>query len=308
MSVAAAAVGRDHEALGLGVTLLSHRPPPSADRIDREAGGVVVRADADPADIVGDVVDAVRHGAAQLAIDEIMNIDAFRCSFGLPFPAVVLEIAHQFLLFRIHRNDGFVRRQERRGLRVDVLKLRVAIDVLAAFSCLVVRLQAVAHAAQKVADNRRANLMTLLRQLGHEVTQAAGCPQQRLRRIAPRRGLDKALEIDRKSGILGYQFFFTSSALIADTAGWSRNIVANIGKSVINRRPRQSADAGHQTDPAVSQRTCFKCNKAPTALFVQNRGHLPIALPCLTHLTSPNHATTLRPVIPPCESRLEIIL
>ena len=43
--------------------------------------------------------------------------------------------------------------------------LRVAIDVLAAFSCLVVRLQAVAHAAQKLADNRRANLMTLLRQL-----------------------------------------------------------------------------------------------------------------------------------------------
>jgi hypothetical protein len=42
------------------------------------------------------------------------------------------------------------------------LKLRIAIDVLAAFSCLVVRLQAVAHAVQKVADNCRANLMTLV--------------------------------------------------------------------------------------------------------------------------------------------------
>ena len=62
--VAAAAVGRDHQALGCRMTLLPHRPPPSADRIDREAGGVVVRADADPADIVGDVVHAVRHGAA----------------------------------------------------------------------------------------------------------------------------------------------------------------------------------------------------------------------------------------------------
>src|SRR6201982_899283 len=115
-----------------------------------------------------------------------MNVDELRPAWATPFPAVVLEIAHQFLLLRVDRYDRFVRRQERRGLRVDILKLRVAIDVLAAFSCLVVRLQAVAHAAQKVADNRRANLMTLLRQLGHEVTQAAGRPQQWLHRSPPR--------------------------------------------------------------------------------------------------------------------------
>src|ERR1700740_3603381 len=86
-----------------------------------------------------------------------MNVDELRPALATPFPAVVLEIAHQFLLLRVDRYGRFVRRKERRGLRVDVLKLRVAIDVLAAFSSLVVRLQAVAHAAQKVADNRRAN-------------------------------------------------------------------------------------------------------------------------------------------------------
>src|ERR1700739_748065 len=63
IAVAAAAVGGDHQALACRMTLLPHRPPPSADRIDREAGGVVVRADADPADIVGDIVHAVGHGA-----------------------------------------------------------------------------------------------------------------------------------------------------------------------------------------------------------------------------------------------------
>ena len=202
IAVAAAAVGGDHQALGLGMALLSHRPPPSADRVDGEAGGVVIRADADPADIVVDVVDAVRHGAAQLGIDEVMNVDELGPAFAAPFPAVVLEIAHQFLLFRVDRDDRLVRRQERRGLRVDVLKLRVAIDVLAAFSCLAVGLQAVAHAAQKIADNRRANLVTLLRQLLHQVTQAAGRPQQRLHRIAPRHRLDQALEIDHEGRIL----------------------------------------------------------------------------------------------------------
>ncbi|MGL9621603.1 hypothetical protein QRQ56_26695 [Bradyrhizobium sp. U531] len=94
-----------------------------------------------------------------------MNVDELRPALATPFPAVVLEIAYQFLLLRVDPYDRFVRRKERPGLRVDELKLRVAIDVLAAFSGLVVRLQAVADAAQKLADNSRANLMTLLRQL-----------------------------------------------------------------------------------------------------------------------------------------------
>jgi hypothetical protein len=236
-----------------------------------------------------------------------MNIDEFRRSFGSPFPAVVLEIAHQFLLFRIYRNDRFVRSQECLGLRVDVLKLGVAIDVLVAFSCLAVRLQAIAHAAQKIADHRRANLVPSLRQLPDEVTQATGCPQQRLGRIAPRRGLDQPLEIDRKSWILKC-LLLTSSAPLADTSGRSRNVVTNIGKSTINRRSRKSANPRHQTDAAVSQCSRFQRDKAPAALLVQNSGHLPIALPCFTRRTSPNHAATLRRVIPPCESRHEILL
>jgi hypothetical protein len=86
-------------------------------------------------------------------------------------------------------------RQERFGLRIDVVKLHVAIDVLAAFSRLAVGLQAVAHVAQKIPDHRRANLVPLLRQLLRQVTQAASGPQQRLGRIAPRHRLDQALEI-----------------------------------------------------------------------------------------------------------------
>ena len=261
----------------------------------------MIGADADPSDIVGDVVDAVGHGAAQLGIDEIVNVDQLWRSFWTPFPAVVLEIAHQFLLFRIDRYDRFVRSQERLGLRVDVLKLGVAIDVLAAFSRLAVRLQAIAHVAQKIADNRRANLVPFLRQRLHEVTQAAGRPQQRLHRVAPRHRLDQALEIDHKGGILGC-LPLAAAALLADPSGRSRNLVANVRKSVINRRSRQPADPGHQTDPAASQRLRFQGDKAPPALFIQNRRHLPISLPRGTRLRRSNHAATLRRCIPLCES------
>src|ERR1019366_5396594 len=77
------------------------------------------------------------------------------------------------LLFCINRNDWLVRRQKRLGLGIDVIKLRVAIDVLAAFSCLAVRLQAIAHAAQKVADDRRAGRMPFVRQLVREINREA---------------------------------------------------------------------------------------------------------------------------------------
>ncbi len=80
----------------------SHRAPPSTDRINREAGGVVVGANADPPDIVRDVIDAVGNSAAQLGVDKIMNPDQFGPAFWAPLAAIVLEIAHQFLLFRIH--------------------------------------------------------------------------------------------------------------------------------------------------------------------------------------------------------------
>jgi hypothetical protein len=66
---------------------------------------------------------------------------------------------------------------------------------------------------------------------------------------------------------------------------------------VINCRTRQSAQPGHQADPAASQRRRFQGDKAPTALFIQNGCHLPIALPCGARLRGSNHPATLRRVI-----------
>src|SRR5579862_1562965 len=133
------------------MTFLSHRAPPSVDRTDRKAGGVMIGAHADPSDIVRDVIHAVWNSAAQLRINKIMNFDQFGCAVWSPLAAVVLEIAHQFLLFRVNRNDRFLRSKERLLLPIDLLKLGVAIDVLVSFARLAVGLQAIAHAAQKIA-------------------------------------------------------------------------------------------------------------------------------------------------------------
>jgi alpha-beta hydrolase superfamily lysophospholipase len=93
-NVAAAAIGSNHQAAGLRIAILSHRPPPAANRLHGEAGGIVIGAHTHPALVIGDVINSVRNGAAQFWIDKVVHIDCFRRSLGMSFPTVVFVIAH----------------------------------------------------------------------------------------------------------------------------------------------------------------------------------------------------------------------
>lgn len=77
-AVRSAAIRRDHEPLGVRVALLPHHAPPTADGVDRERRGIVIDAHADPTFVVGDIVDAIGHGAPEVAVDEVMNTHFFR--------------------------------------------------------------------------------------------------------------------------------------------------------------------------------------------------------------------------------------
>jgi hypothetical protein len=164
IAVAAPAIGRDHELGRIGMTFAPHGLPPAANRMDGKACRVVIGADAHPAQVVGDVVDTIGHCAGKLGIDEVVNIDQIRLALGTPLPTVVLEIAHQFLLFRINRDDGLVRGQEPLGVAVDVAELRVTIDVSATFFDFAVGLKTVAQPVQKLAHHRGRDLVSLLGQ------------------------------------------------------------------------------------------------------------------------------------------------
>jgi hypothetical protein len=115
-----------------------------------------------------------------------------------------------------------------------------------------------------------ANALTRLRKLR---------PQQRLHRIAKRPRLDQALEIGLESGVRD-ALALASCARLADPPERSRNVVVDVREPVIDRRSCQPTDAGHQADPAATQRLRFQRNKAPTTLFIQNGGHLAIAPTC----------------------------
>jgi hypothetical protein len=61
-------------------------------------------------------------------------------------------------------------------------------------------------------------LLSLLRQLLHQITQAARGPQQRLQRVPSRCGRDRTFEIVQKSWILE-RLLLAPTADLADTSG-----------------------------------------------------------------------------------------
>jgi len=88
--VRAASVGGDQQPGGAGVDGVAGGSPPRADGVDREGGGVVVGADADPSGVRGQFVDPVGVGLAQFLVDEVVDFDWLRRPGRAPLGPVVL--------------------------------------------------------------------------------------------------------------------------------------------------------------------------------------------------------------------------
>src|SRR6516164_4958618 len=106
-------------------------PPPIPNRRHRELCGVTVHAYTHPAFIASRVVDPVGNPLAQFLVLEIMDAHAFRLTLGLPLSSPVFEISDQFLFLRIHRNHRLPAFLELAAAPTQILKLLVAIGVLA---------------------------------------------------------------------------------------------------------------------------------------------------------------------------------
>ena len=72
-AVTAAAVGGDQQSTGLRIAGATHAVPPATDRIDCEAGGIVVDADTHPSRVAGDVIDPIRHGATKFRDQKVVH-------------------------------------------------------------------------------------------------------------------------------------------------------------------------------------------------------------------------------------------
>src|SRR5207249_1688662 len=104
VTVAAASVRSDQQLVSTRKPLAAHALPPAANGPRREVGRVVMNPNTHPPLIVYHVVDTVGNGFTQLRVFEVMHPDFFGLALGLPRLPWILEIAQQFLLFRIHRH------------------------------------------------------------------------------------------------------------------------------------------------------------------------------------------------------------
>jgi len=237
-AVAAAAIGGDQQTAHLGVTRPSHALPPAPNGVDGEAGGVVVDADAHPAGVAGDVVDAIRHGAAEFGDLEVMHAHRLGVAFRAQLSASVLEIVDQFLFLGIDRDRGFARFEGRRHLGVDVIELRVAVGCLAALAGLAVALQAVVERSQQIGDDVVADTMAHCPQRLGQIAQAAAGPQQRRLRIAARCRFDQTPQIGQQRGVgLGQLLAPAARAAHAPRRRDAGRVVKQFGQAPIDLSP-----------------------------------------------------------------------
>src|SRR3984893_11174703 len=194
-AVAAAAIGGDQQSGGLGIARPTDGAPPLADAIDGERGRVMGKPASDPTRIGCQVVDPVRHRAAELLDQEVMDADFFRVALGAIFARVVAEIADQFLFLGVDRDHRLLFGQRRGHLGVDVAELRIPVGVAVALRGFAVALQTVTRLIEQVGDQGAADLVTLRLQRLRQAAHALAGPPQRRSRITACRRLDQRLEI-----------------------------------------------------------------------------------------------------------------
>src|SRR6266446_7468951 len=87
-AVAAASVGGDQQSGGVGIACPTDGLPPLADAIHGKGDRVMVNADTHPTRIGSEVIDPVRHRAAELLDQEVMDPNRFRVALRAIFAAM----------------------------------------------------------------------------------------------------------------------------------------------------------------------------------------------------------------------------
>ena len=86
-SVAPARIRRDQQSSRPRIDRLPHRVPPASDALHRERRRIVIHAHANPACVVGDIVDPVGIGSSQFRNDEIVYAHLLRIALRGAIPA-----------------------------------------------------------------------------------------------------------------------------------------------------------------------------------------------------------------------------
>ena len=104
----------------------------------------MVHAHTDPSCVLGQIVYTIRGGTTEFGNDKIMHANFLGFPLRTQLPSAVLEVSHQFLLLRVHRNHRLLTGQEALDFAIDVFKLPIPVGMAVAFLALPIALQTVA--------------------------------------------------------------------------------------------------------------------------------------------------------------------
>src|SRR6266446_9575626 len=252
-----------------GIARPTDGPPPLADAIDRERGRIMVNADTHPTRIGGEVVNPVRHRAAELLEQEVMDPDLFRTTLRAILAAVVAEIPYQFLLLGVDRDHRLLFSQRGGHLGVDVAELRISVGVAVALRGLAVALQTVTRLIEQVADQGAADLVTLRLQRLRQAAHALARPPQRRLRITACRWFDQGLQIGEQRRVFGDRSLASRSR---PPNPFGRLVLRQFLQTAPDRARRNSGGQRHRRDPAITRGEGLRRRDQTTAPFIEKRG------------------------------------
>src|ERR671911_3223986 len=109
------------------------------------------RPDADPAGVVGDVIDAVGDRLAKFLVLEVMDVDPSWMSLRAPLRARNPVVADQLLLLGIDGNYRLIGRLELENAGIDMVELGIPVRVATPIIGLGIALTAEPEVTQKAA-------------------------------------------------------------------------------------------------------------------------------------------------------------
>ncbi len=207
-----------------------------------------------------------------------MHPHLLRLALRPPFSPAVLEVADEFLLLGVHRDDRIARPQIRLGRGSDVGELGIAIRVVRSFARLAVGLQAIAQRLQQLGHFLMAHAMALRVEFAGQAPHALAGPAQRRLGVPARDRLDQPLQVGAQRRILGFQ-------RLAPTAGptdpaWlgPGDLPPQLADSQRDRFARQARGARHRRDAAPAQGERFGGCHHPSCPFIEHPSYALIAL------------------------------
>jgi hypothetical protein len=267
-SVAPAAIG-GHQQLGcVWIRSPAHPSPPLAQGFHGELGGVMVHADADPSLVPEDVEDPIGERLPEFLIREVLAANQLGVAPSAPLLASVLEVAHQLLLLRIHRDDRQPAPLEPADHRVDVQKLGVAIRMREAFPGLPIRLKAVVHTAKQPTDNGIGDLISTSLQLLGELPCALARPTQGRLRMASGMRRDQCLKLRENLRALLLDLL-PSRPWLPNSVQRGRRVPSQFAEPLANSHSRQPRRVGNSRHSAIPNRLRLGRRPAASQCFAQ---------------------------------------